>query len=147
MMYPCWALRWTTVTDSERSSSYPWRPCSPDIVVFEVGPRSSLFWLIVDWRPGNKHNYCFSGHSVFGYSLLLWNLLIAVHCCSQSQRVERRWDAAQCLLQTTDNYHSHWMSLRASSAFCRGTKRQICSLWENHPLGFSVLLNQSDWRP
>ena len=61
MIYHCWALRWTTATDSQRSSSYLlallWRPCSPDRVVLEGGPPSSLSSFIVDWRPGHKHNY------------------------------------------------------------------------------------------
>ena len=49
-------------TDRERSSSYLldllWQPCSPDRVVLEMGPPSSLSSSIVDWRPGNinKHN-------------------------------------------------------------------------------------------
>ena len=60
MIYHCWALRWTTVTDSQRSSSYLlallWRPCSPDRVVLEGGPPSSVSSSIVDWTPGHKHN-------------------------------------------------------------------------------------------
>jgi hypothetical protein len=61
MMCNCWALRWTTVTDSEWSSPYLsallWQPYPPDRVVLEVGPPSSLSSSIVDWRPGYKHNY------------------------------------------------------------------------------------------
>ena len=47
-------------SQTERSSSYLLallrRPCSPDRVVLEVGPPSSLSSSIVDWRPGHKHN-------------------------------------------------------------------------------------------
>ena len=60
-MFHCWTLRWTTVTNGERSSSYLltllWRPCCPDRLVLEVWPTSSLSSFIVDWRPGYKHNY------------------------------------------------------------------------------------------
>ena len=61
MMSHCWALRWTTVLDSERSSSYLsallWQPCSPDRGALEVGPPSSVSSFIVDRTPGHKHHH------------------------------------------------------------------------------------------
>ena len=123
-MFHCWALRWTTFTDSERSSSYLsallWQPCSPDRVVLEIGPPSSLSTSIVDWRPGHKHNYI-----LFLWSFSAWLFtdlkitfllpVIAVHCCSVSTR-GKTWK--RCPVFTTNHwllYHSHRMSLRASS--------------------------------
>ena len=63
-------------SQTERSSSYLlallWQPCSPDRVVLEVGPSSSLSSSIVDWRPGHKHNSSIT-------SIAFWTLAVD-HC-------------------------------------------------------------------
>ena len=115
-------------------------------------PHPSLSSMKVDWGPAYKHNYI-----LFLLSFSIWLfpafiepafcrslLFIAALSLNEGKEVETLPSVYYKPLITLS------LTLNVSQGFkcvCRGTRIQIRSLWGNHPLRFSVLLNQYDWQP